>query len=277
MMRVGWLTDLHLDHVALQAWERWLSDLRALRADRILITGDISEGPDVFFQLSRLAAATDLPIDFVLGNHDFYGSSIEEFRRQATLHCRDSVGLNYLTGAAPYQLSGAVGLVGEDGWGDARVGDYESSYVRLSDFERILDLQSRDKSARAAVLQQIGRESAERLAPALAASLAHNAVTIVATHVPPFRESCWYRGETADDNWAPFFVCGAIGDLLYQVARDRPDRRLLVLCGHGHHAGSAQVLPNLHVVTGGAEYGAPTIAGVLQVDRDDARLLDKPA
>ena len=34
---------------------------------------------------------------------------------------------------------------------------------------------------------------------------------IVLTHVPPFREACWYQGHTTDDHWAPFFVCGEVG------------------------------------------------------------------
>ena len=44
----------------------------------------------------------------------------------------------------------------------------------------------------------------------------------------------------------------------------RPDRQMTVLCGHTHGA-EAQVLPNLRVLTGGAEYGEPKVQRVLEV------------
>ncbi len=40
---------------------------------------------------------------------------------------------------------------------------------------------------------------------------------------------------------------------------------MTVLCGHTHSPGEAQVLPNLHVLTGGAEYGRPEVQRVLTV------------
>jgi hypothetical protein len=48
------------------------------------------------------------------------------------------------------------------------------------------------------------------------------------------------------------------------VMRAHPDRELLVLCGHTHGAGLAEVLPNLRVRTGGAAYGAPVVQRVLE-------------
>jgi hypothetical protein len=79
----------------------------------------------------------------------------------------------------------------------------------------------------------------------------------VLTHVPPFREACWYEGRISDDNWLPYFTCKAMGDVLTRVMRERPQKRMTVLCGHTHGAGEADILPNLHVRTGGAEYGRP--------------------
>ena len=37
------------------------------------------------------------------------------------------------------------------------------------------------------------------------------------------------------------------------------DGLITVLCGHTHHAGFVQPRPNLRVITGSAEYGAPCI------------------
>jgi predicted MPP superfamily phosphohydrolase len=40
---------------------------------------------------------------------------------------------------------------------------------------------------------------------------------------------------------------------------------MLVLCGHTHDGGELQVLKNLRVVTGPAEYGRPEFQRVLQI------------
>ena len=56
-----------------------------------------------------------------------------------------------------------------------------------------------------------------------------------------------------------------MGDVLEDVMRRHPDVEMTVFCGHTHGAGECQVLPNLRVVTGGAEYGFPQIQQVLEI------------
>jgi predicted MPP superfamily phosphohydrolase len=69
----------------------------------------------------------------------------------------------------------------------------------------------------------------------------------------------------SDDDWLPYFTCRAVGDALLETMQARPDRDLTVLCGHTHGAGTVEVLPNLRVWTGGADYGAPTIERMLEI------------
>jgi 3',5'-cyclic-AMP phosphodiesterase len=45
----------------------------------------------------------------------------------------------------------------------------------------------------------------------------------------------------------------------------RPNRKLTVLCGHTHGRGEVEILPNLKVLTGGAQYGKPEIQPLLDV------------
>ena len=81
-----------------------------------LVTGDIGESDSVgrfVDELGRIA-----PIYYVLGNHDYYRSSIDEVR--ATLPG------GWLPGLAPVQLTDRTVLLGIDGWGDARCGDLAS-------------------------------------------------------------------------------------------------------------------------------------------------------
>jgi hypothetical protein len=64
------------------------------------------------------------------------------------------------------------------------------------------------------------------------------------------------------DDWLPFFTCGAAGEVLRDAMATRPDATMTVLCGHTHGAGEATILPNLRVLTGAAEYGAPAVRAV---------------
>ncbi len=89
---------------------------------------------------------------------------------------------------------------------------------------------------------------------------------VLLTHVPPMREACWYDGRLSDDQWAPHFTCAVMGETILHVMAARPEHRLIVLCGHTHGQGETQPLPNVQVITGGADYGHPTIQRVLEFD-----------
>jgi hypothetical protein len=61
-------------------------------------------------------------------------------------------------------------------------------------------------------------------------------------------------------------ACGAVGDAIEPIMRERPERNLTVLCGHTHSGGEVGVLENLHVITGAAEYRSPAVARVWNVE-----------
>ena len=265
MTRLVWTTDLHLDHAATSEWDRWVGGITALRPDAVIVTGDISEGDDVTFQLQRMAEAFGVDLYFVLGNHDFYQSSIATTRRQVDDLCDKHPKLHYLTALMPIELSPGVFLVGEDGWGDATLGNYEDSPIRLNDFALIKDFKDADPSEWKSLLQEQGKLSATRLREKLDAVPNSASHVFVATHVPPFRDSCWYMGKTTDDNWAPFFVCGQIGQALMDHSAKQPDRNVTVICGHTHHDGVAKMRENLVVHTGAADYGHPSIEATIEL------------
>lgn len=272
-MRIVWTTDLHLNHAPVQAWEQWVQSVRDQSADAIVITGDISEGDDVTFQLRRVVEALGMPVHFVLGNHDFYESSIARTRRSVIDLCRELPLLHYLTDVAAVTLAGDTVLVGDDGWGDAKVGDYEKSPVQLNDFRLIDDFRQAPPDGWKTTLLRLGELSAARLSQKLSSLPASTARVLVATHVPPFREACWYEGHTTDDLWAPFFVCGALGDVLLDASAARPDCQFQVICGHTHHSGVAELRENLTIYTGAAEYGVPAVEGVIEATAEQLRML----
>ena len=57
----------------------------------------------------------------------------------------------------------------------------------------------------------------------------------------------------------------AWGDVARRIMRAHPTTQLLMLCGHTHGGGEFKALDNLHVSTGEARYGSPTIQRIVEV------------
>jgi predicted phosphohydrolase len=261
MTQLVWATDVHLDFLAEADRDRFAAAIAvAARGARgVVLTGDIAQGVDVDARLAELAVAVQAPIWFVLGNHDYYRSSIAAVRARMRAVTAGHPTLAWLPAAGVVRLSDDVALIGHDGWGDARLGDPDRTTVMLNDFVLIDELAGLDRGARHARLRALGDEAAASLDAHLAEALGWARWVVVAIHVPPFREACWHDGAISDDAWLPYFTCAAAGDVLRAAMAARPDVQMTVLCGHTHGAGEAAILPNLRVVTGGADYGTPVV------------------
>jgi hypothetical protein len=266
MRRFVWITDIHLNFLARAGVEAFYAELAAVQADGVLLSGDIGEAPDVLHYLNELDTRLGRPIYFVLGNHDFYRGSIGVVRQKIKALCAACPNLIWLSQTGAIALTDNTGLVGHDGWGDGRYGDYWGSRVEPSDWYVIAELMGLDHATRLEKLHALGDEGASHLREVLPAALERFRKVIVVTHVPPFREACWYRGRVSDDAWLPHFSCKAVGDVLTETVSAHPDRSVAVLCGHTHGAGEKLMLPNLCVLTGGAVYGKPEIQRVVPVE-----------
>lgn len=255
-MRLAWATDVHLNFLGAADRARFAAEVAATGTEGVLITGDIAEADSFEPLLDELAAAVaPRPVWFVLGNHDFYRGSIAEVRAQAAA----MTSARWLPTAGVVELAPGVALVGHDGWGDARLGNVAYTRVELSDFHLIRDLAGTSRRARHTVLQRLGDEAAAALRALVGQALEVARHVVVATHVPPFRESCWHEGQISSDDWLPYFTCAAVGDVLRELMSAHPAARMTVYCGHTHSGGEAEILPNLRVVTGAAKYGSPTV------------------
>jgi 3',5'-cyclic-AMP phosphodiesterase len=268
MRRFAWLTDIHLNFVGPPVAEAFFASLAETEADAFLIGGDIGEAPDVTFHLNTLSSRLQRPIYFVLGNHDFYRGSIAGVRATVRGLCADVPSLHWLPDAGVVPLADETCLVGHDGWGDGRLGNYHRSEVILNDWGLIEEFGGFNESLdeRLAKLKALGDEAADHFRNVLPSALGRFRHVVALTHVPPFRESCWHEGGTSSEDWLPHFTCKAVGDALLEAMSAAPDRRMTVLCGHTHSAGDVSVLPNLRALTGGASYGQPAIQQLLDVD-----------
>jgi predicted MPP superfamily phosphohydrolase len=265
-MRAVWINDIHLDFLDDEAIDRFLESIAEESPDVVLVGGDISTALKLEVHLDRMEQLLDAPVCFVLGNHDFYRGSIVGVREMVRRLCERSKRLQWLNTAGVYRLTPKTALIGHDGWGDARLGNYQTSTAELSDFFFIDELRGLERPALVDVLRRLGDETASHLRSVLPEALLSYERVVLLIHVPPFREATWYEGKASNDDWLPFFCCKAAGDVLTDCMSAHPGKELIVLCGHTHGSGEAQILPNLRVLTGGARYRHPHIQSVLEFD-----------
>jgi predicted phosphohydrolase len=259
-VRATWLTDIHLNFMRPLALRAFYDRIRRETPDVLLVTGDIGESDSVarfVDDLGRIA-----PIYYVLGNHDYYRSSIAAVRQQLPA--------GWLPARGPVRLTETVALLGVDGWGDARCGDRDSQ-VQLSDWQLIEDFESvrYDRAARIRLLEDLGTGEAFALGELLARAPACETL-LVLTHVPPFPEACIYAGAQSEPAWLPWFTCVATGEVLAEYARAHREKHIVVFCGHAHGEGVYTPEPNLEVRTGGwpagvQEYGNPIVQATLEL------------
>ncbi len=265
MKRIAWASDIHLNFVNTEQIKSFCRTIDDAAPNALLITGDIGESSDLEQYLLILTKLISTPIYFVLGNHDYYGGSIAEVRQRVESLSMSVPALTWLPVAGIVALTQNTCLVGHDGWADGRLGDYTRSRVMINDYRLISDLRDLDKEERLKRLNVLGDEGADFFREILPEALANFHYVLVATHVPPFRSSCWHEGKISSDDYLPHFSCKAVGEVLEAFMRKHPDRQMTVLCGHTHSGGEAQILPNLIIKTGEAVYGRPKLNEIIDV------------
>ena len=266
--RLAWLTDIHFDFCDDATQEALLEEVLAGSPDGVLLGGDIANAATLvkaLHRFDRVMNQAGVPVYLVLGNHDYYRSSVAEMNAVVRDYCRASRALHWLPDVGVVELTPNTALVGHGGWGDGRCGDYWGTPILLNDFIYIEELVTPSKQVRLEALQRLGDASAASLQRHVDAALACRPNVLVLMHVPPFVASCWHEGKVSDDQWSPFFVCKAAGDVLHAAMQAHPNHQMRALCGHTHSPGVAHILDNLRVDTGGAVYRKPEIAGWIEV------------
>jgi predicted phosphodiesterase len=264
-----WITDPHLDHLQEKdpgALDRLGAVLDRLGVTHILLGGDIADSRTFADHLRRFAGAAGRPIFFVLGNHDYYFSSVASMEDAAS--SINIPGVTFLHRAGTVDLGGGTALLGRGGWGDARCGDMEdfvvlTDYAAISDLAATIDLRDfwvngfRERNSLVSVLQRLGEESAAALEKDLDSALFSGLYSrvLILTHVSPFRETCTRREGPGDDRGYPAFLWNAMSLRLVNAARNNPGVDFLVLSGHTHSASYGKITGNLRAWSSYAEYG----------------------
>ncbi|MHB1947356.1 MAG: metallophosphoesterase family protein [Gammaproteobacteria bacterium] len=267
-MQYSWLTDIHLNFIDDVARQKFYQEIVNTGCDGVLISGDIAEAPCLVDILNEMVRYIDKPIYFVLGNHDYYRGQIQEVHDAMTALTKEHDKLFWLSVSGMQKLDNNTFLIGQDGWADGRLGNYQNSRVVLNDSRMIADLFQEKILGKYQLLekmQQLADTDAIKLQNDLKQAVSQTPKKIIVlTHVPPFKEACLHEGKISGDDWLPYFSSKVIGDLLTTVAQKNPQIEFLVLCGHTHSEANV-CYDNLVIEVGKADYCRPEIQKIILV------------
>lgn len=275
MKKICWLTDIHLNFLrqpgAVAAFGQYVAEEHP--ADIYLVTGDISEAPYLEDHIDRLDRGLkngwpQSSLYFVLGNHDYYKGSVKGVHEVvANMSLSDC---SWLTNSGVVEIDKDTALVGADGFYDAFYGSPYSPRFEMADWELIEEFKAagKDRQKIIDIARQLSKDSAAGLSGVLEEAASKYKLVLVATHVPPFEEAAWHNGRTSESMWLPWFSSQYMGSVLVDASRKYKDTRFLVMCGHTHSPGvvSKYNQLNLTTLTGKAHYGAPDVAGILDIE-----------
>lgn len=170
-----WGTDFHLNFLrqSPSVFGDYLMEENP-EANGIIITGDISNGTLVAQHLEEFSSTFTKPIYFVLGNHDYYGSSFDRVDGEVAKVVAGVSNLHWLNQG--WHIHEGVVLVGIGGWYDAYYGNANST-IELNDFYKIENLVSGIRDRR--ILIQLIRERAKEDADLFASMLGRHASLIL--------------------------------------------------------------------------------------------------
>lgn len=280
MAKYSWATDIHLDHLRSDAQLiAFAESLIVNDPPGIFLTGDISVAPNLVYHLSAFERVVQRPTYFVLGNHDYYGGDFEAVRKEMRELSNMSQSLKYLPLTSYIALSPATALVGHDGWYDALYGDADKSKFMMSDWVMIKDFvphsgggkymnmmdDVKDKPGIISLARKMAHAGVTHVANGIKSAVRYHKHVVVLTHFPPFAESHVFGGRVGDDQAQPWFTSKMMGDMLLNAAKSYPTVSFTVLAGHTHGRYDGEPAPNLRVHVGGAEYGRPGLAGMIDV------------
>ena len=250
-----WFTDTHLDKVAPWALIRFIFHVLKEKPDGIFLTGDISNGFMTPFHLKLLATFIKCPIYFVLGNHDYHFSSIEETHKIVRKLCKEYSNLIWMTEAGVVHLSDEVALIGTEGWYDADNGRPE--YLKFT-FDWFLTEEFRilpDMKARIKLWREMAAQSAHDLADKIEKAIEQGYKNIyVLTHFPPWREATRDVGTVLEQFWLPYNCNVRLGKALEKVMEDHKKKHITVLAGHTHTDCWIHVARNIECKVSKAKY-----------------------
>ncbi len=264
-MKLIWISDVHLNFLEKfkEYRNNFYTKIKEAKGDAVVLTGDIAESHNVVMYLEEMEAAVSKPVYFVLGNHDFYGSSVKAVKASVRHLGHLPV---YPSGV---EINASTTLIGVDGWGDTRNGDYNNSRLTMNDWVYINDLRSEYGKGMASLkkkLMQLADSDAKKLERRVLKAVEKGyKKIIIATHVPPFEDVCLNAGKKSTSSGLPFFSSKCLGDAILPIAKKNPAVDFLWISGHTHSRAKYKPCNNMTCKVAKAEYYHPQIEEIIQI------------
>ena len=249
-----WYTDLHMDKVFPWTLLNFMRHIKKENPKGVFLTGDISNGKLLITHLKLLAQHIKCPIYFVLGNHDYHGTSIERQHNNVVELCKQFQNLIWLTNSDLIHLNNEVALIGTEGWYDAQLGNpkwlkYTLDWLLTEEFRKLPSMKGRVE-----LFQELANKSCSFISNALNKALESDAKTIyILTHFPPWKEATRDEGTFLEKYYLPYNVNLRLGSAIEKIMETHKKRNVIVLCGHTHTPEYIRVSRNINCQVGQAK------------------------
>lgn len=265
-MNLAFATDLHLERVTEYRRRAFYRSLSDSDFDALVITGDISVARWLPIHLRCIAEACQpRPVYFVLGNHDFYGSSFEAVDRAVADVCAQHSNLHHLGGGEIVPLTADSALIGHRGWADARAGFGIETFVRSPDRHHIRDFQGQSHSGVLQKMESLGKASGRYFQAILPKALSQYRQVWIATHVPPFYQAAFFNGRTCAWSKQPHFMNSSAGGVILKLAKCYPSKNVMVMSGHTHSPLAVKVANNVEIRVGRSSPRHPMLSSAFSI------------
>lgn len=233
----------------------------------LILTGDIACGLTIKRILIFLAKQLEnIPIYFVLGNHDYYATSFEETTVIVKNLTTKYPNLFWMSQIDSIDLKNDIGVIGEDGWYDGRLGNpiylgYNFDWIMISNFQKLKTFEEKY-----AYGKQLADEATTRLKTKLEKALEKYKTIYILTHMPPWPEATRALGTEMEDFWLPYNTNLGMGKMIEETMKNRDNQNVIVLAGHVHLPSIVHVAHNIECIVQPGKYlGAPTEHNTLYI------------
>jgi calcineurin-like phosphoesterase family protein len=262
----AWSTDTHFDLTTKKRIEKFYEEIKNEKVDSLFITGDIAESDSVCFHLENLSKnLEEVEIFFILGNHDYYKSSISRVNKDIEILCQNHQNLHWFSKIDYVSVNKEVCLVGNENWWDgqfeAKVGLLDS-FIMSQDYTTIEELKPDNINYFFDKVRIQSHQCTQAILQKLTAAFkAHDTVYLL-LHVPPFKNACEHFGIPMGPTWLNHFCNKTLGDKLIDFMDLRKNKSLKIICGHTHSSLSFKPSENITVKVGKSDYFRPKISKV---------------
>lgn len=260
-MKIIRVSDLHIAFLG-GGLDYFLKEVARRKPDAVVLTGDIGEGSTLEKTIAYILGIIQVPLYFILGNHDYYKASFD-YSDELSIQLMETFSTKGIEAIYLDRTTTKIGncnIVGVNGYADGRAGNIYTSglFNYMNDFRLIGNFigvwPNRDEVLK--VMQEQADLSSEYMKKTLPTLTGR---TLIFTHVPPWPEACVSRHGDGETAW-PFYVNKKLGETIEDFGKHL---EIEVYCGHTHRKFQGKIADNIWVSVSGSDYGNPEIEEII--------------